>query len=101
MYIAPRSRMGKWALGLALVVALFPLYWSVFMLIPDSMRGISISIAVLIPLVALTSLVLVRSGHLSPEGPVRLAHGDRRHHPPLGAGLRDRRVGGPALTAER
>ena len=58
MYIAPRSRMGKWALGLALVVALFPLYWSVFMLIPDSMRGISIGIAVLIPLVALTSLVL-------------------------------------------
>lgn len=46
------------ALALALVVALFPMYWSVFMLIPDSLRLINVGIAVLIPLVALTSLVL-------------------------------------------
>jgi hypothetical protein len=46
------------ALALALVVALFPMYWSVFMLIPDSLRWINVGIAVLIPLVALTSLVL-------------------------------------------
>ena len=58
MYMVPRSRIGRWALGLALVVALFPLYWSVFMLVPDSWRGLSIGIAVLIPLIALASLAL-------------------------------------------
>lgn len=58
MYMVPRSRIGWRALGLALVVALFPLYWSVFMLVPDSWRGLSIGIAVLIPLVALASLAL-------------------------------------------
>ena len=58
MYMVPRSRIGRWALGLALVVALFPLYWSVFMLVPDSWRGLSIGLAVLIPLIALVSLAL-------------------------------------------
>lgn len=43
---------------MALGVALYPLYWSVFRLIPDSWPGVSIGIAVLIPGVALTSLVL-------------------------------------------
>jgi hypothetical protein len=58
MYLVPQSRIGKLALALALVVALFPMYGSVFMLIPDSLRWINVGIAVLIPLVALTSLVL-------------------------------------------
>lgn len=58
MYMVPQIRMGKWALGLSLGVVLFPLYWSVFRLFPDSWRGVSIGIAVLIPVVALTLLVL-------------------------------------------
>lgn len=55
MEVVPQSRV---ALGLLLVVALYPLYWSVFMLIPDSWRAVSIGVGVVIVLIALTSLVL-------------------------------------------
>ncbi|MGZ5371645.1 hypothetical protein [Aeromicrobium sp.] len=58
MDVVPQSRVGRWALGLLLVVALYPLYWSVFMLIPDSWRAVNIGVAVVIVLIALTSLVL-------------------------------------------
>jgi predicted ferric reductase len=58
MEVVPQSRVGRWALGLLLVVALYPMYWSVFMLIPDSWRAVNIGVAVLIVLIAFTSLVL-------------------------------------------
>lgn len=58
MEVVPQSRVGRWALGLLLVVVLYPMYWSVFMLIPDSWRAVNIGVAVVIVLIALTSLVL-------------------------------------------
>lgn len=58
MYVMPQTRLGKWSLGLLLAVVLYPLYWSVTMLIPDSMRGLQIAVGLLVATLALASLVL-------------------------------------------
>ena len=58
VYVAPRSRIGRRALVLLLIVVTYPLYWSVLLLLPDSWRAVRIAVGVLIPLTALASLVL-------------------------------------------
>ena len=40
MYTVPRTRPGQWAMWLLLVVAAYPLYWSVTLLIPESWRAV-------------------------------------------------------------
>lgn len=58
MYVMPQTRLGKWSLGLLLAVVLYPLYWSVTMLIPASMRGLQIAVGLLVATLAVASLVL-------------------------------------------
>ncbi len=38
MYVMPHTRIGWLAVALLLPVLLYPLYWSVFLLLPDSVR---------------------------------------------------------------
>jgi hypothetical protein len=49
--------MGRRALWLLLPVLLYPMYWSVFLLIPDSWRAVSIAVVIAIIGLALASLV--------------------------------------------
>lgn len=57
MYVVPHTPMGRRALWLLLPVALYPLYWSVLMLIPDSWRAVSIGAGIAIVVLAVLSLV--------------------------------------------
>lgn len=54
----PQTRTGRRALWLLLPVLLYPMYWSVFLLIPDGWRAVSIAVSVGIVALALVSLVL-------------------------------------------
>lgn len=58
MYAVPRTRLGKWSLALLLVVVLYPLYWSVFTLIPESLRALQIGLGLLIVLIGVGSVSL-------------------------------------------
>lgn len=57
MYALPHTPMGRRALWLLLPVLLYPMYWSVFLLIPDSWRAVSIAVVIAIIGLALASLV--------------------------------------------
>lgn len=57
MYALPHTPMGRRALWLLLPVLLYPVYWSVFLLIPDSWRAVSIAVVIAIIGLALASLV--------------------------------------------
>ncbi|HEY3410136.1 MAG TPA: hypothetical protein VGK53_18350 [Propionicimonas sp.] len=57
MYVMPHTRIEWVALLLLLPVLLYPLYWSVFLLIPDSLRGVSIAVVAGLGVLALASLV--------------------------------------------
>jgi hypothetical protein len=70
MYVMPHTPVGRRALWLLLPVLLYPMYWSVFLLIPDSMRWLSIGVGLGIVALALASLVtagfaVVRRGERS------------------------------------
>lgn len=58
MYTVPRTRPGQWAMWLLLVVAAYPLYWSVTLLIPESWRAVRLGVGFGIVALALTSLAL-------------------------------------------
>lgn len=58
MYALPHTPMGRRALWLLLPVVLYPLYGSVFFLIPDSWRAVSIAVVVAIIMLAVASLVI-------------------------------------------
>ena len=53
----PRTPMGRRALWLLLPVLLYPLYWSVLLLVPDSWRAVGIAAGVVIVGLVLASLV--------------------------------------------
>lgn len=53
----PRTPMGRRALWLLLPVLLYPLYWSVLLLVPDSWRAVGIAAGVVIIGLVLASLV--------------------------------------------
>jgi hypothetical protein len=55
--VLPQTRMGQVSLWLLLPVLLYPMYWSVFLLIPDSWRGLSIAVSAGIIGLAAVSLV--------------------------------------------
>jgi hypothetical protein len=57
MYVLPHTAMGRRALWLLLPVLLYPLYWSVLRLIPDSWRAVSIAVGIAIIGLAVASLV--------------------------------------------
>lgn len=57
MYVLPQTPMGRRALWLLLPVLLYPLYWSVLRLIPDSWRAVSIGVGIVIIGLAVASLV--------------------------------------------
>lgn len=57
MYALPHTPMGRRALWLLLPVLLYPMYWSVFLLIPDSWRAVSIAVVIAIIGLAVASLV--------------------------------------------
>jgi hypothetical protein len=57
MYLLPRTPMGRRALWLLLPVLLYPLYWSVLLLVPDSWRVVSIALGIAIIGLAVASLV--------------------------------------------
>lgn len=57
MYALPHTPMGRRALWLLLPVVLYPLYGSVFFLIPDSWRAVSIAVVATIIGLAVASLV--------------------------------------------
>jgi hypothetical protein len=58
VYTIPRSRPGQWAMWLLLVVATYPLYWSVTLLIPESWRAVRLGVGFVVIALALTSLAL-------------------------------------------
>ncbi|AKE88297.1 hypothetical protein A4U64_22080 [Rhodococcus sp. WB1] len=60
MYVLPRTQLGKRALWLLLPVLLYPLYWSVLRLIPDSWRALSIAAGIAI--IGLAGVSLVTAG---------------------------------------
>lgn len=60
MYVVPHTPLGRRALWLLLPVLLYPLYWSVLLLIPDSWRAVSIG--VVIALIGLAVAALVTAG---------------------------------------
>lgn len=57
MYALPHTPLGRRALWLLLPVLLYPLYWSVLRLIPDSWRAVSIGVVIAIIGLAVASLV--------------------------------------------
>ena len=57
MYLLPRTTMGRRALWLLLPVLLYPLYWSVLLLVPDTWRAVSIAAGVVIIGLAVAALV--------------------------------------------
>ncbi|QNN53767.1 hypothetical protein [Nocardioides mesophilus] len=57
MYLFPHTSTGRRALWLLLPVLLYPLYWSVLRLIPDSWRAVSIGAGIVIIGLAVASLV--------------------------------------------
>ncbi|GAA1929737.1 hypothetical protein [Nocardioides marmoribigeumensis] len=57
MNVLPETRMGRVAVWLLLPVLLYPLYWSVFLLIPDSWRALSIGVVAVIVGLAVASLL--------------------------------------------
>lgn len=57
MYAMPHTPMGRRALWLLLPVLLYPLCWSVFLLIPESWRAVSIAVVIGIMGLAVASLV--------------------------------------------
>lgn len=57
MYVLPHTPMGRRALWLLLPVLLYPLYWSVLLLIPDSWRALTIGVAIALIGLAVASLV--------------------------------------------
>jgi hypothetical protein len=57
MYFLPHTTMGRRALWLLLPVLLYPLYWSVLRLIPDSWRALSIALVIAVIALAVASLV--------------------------------------------
>ena len=57
MYVLPRTTTGRRALWLLLPVLLFPSYWSLLLLVPDSWRAVSIAAGVAIIGLAVASLV--------------------------------------------
>ena len=58
MHVLPRTTIGKWSLGMLIVVLLYPLYWSVFLAIPDTLRPVRIAVGLVIIALALGSVVL-------------------------------------------
>lgn len=56
MYVQPQTPLGRRALWLLLPVLLYPMYWWVFLAIPDSWRALSIAVGVGIVGLALASL---------------------------------------------
>ncbi len=58
MHVLPRTTIGKWSLGMLIVVLLYPLYWSVFLAIPDTLRPVQIAVGLVIVALALGSVVL-------------------------------------------
>lgn len=57
MYVMPHTRTGWWALWLLAPVLLYPLYWSVFLLLPESVRTTGI-VVVGLGVLALASFVV-------------------------------------------
>lgn len=57
MYVVPHTPMGRRALWLLLPVLLYPLYWSVLLMIPDSWRALSIGVGIALIGLAVASLV--------------------------------------------
>jgi hypothetical protein len=57
MYVLPRTPMGRRAVWLLLPVLLYPLYWSVLLLLPDSWRAVNIAVVVAIMGLAVAALV--------------------------------------------
>lgn len=47
MYVMPHTRTGWWALWLLVPVLLYPLYWSVFLLLPEAVRTTGVVVAAL------------------------------------------------------
>ncbi len=58
MYFAPKSRVGRRAVVLMLILAAYSFAWRLFLLLPESWRAVRIGLAVLIPVLALAALVL-------------------------------------------
>jgi hypothetical protein len=58
VYFLPRTALGRRALWLLLPVLLYPLYWSLLLLIPDSWRPVSIAVVVAIIGLAIVSLLM-------------------------------------------
>ncbi|NLT56492.1 MAG: hypothetical protein GXX79_18405 [Actinomycetales bacterium] len=58
MYVLPSTSMGRRALWLLLPVLLYPLYWSVLRLIPDSWRAVSIGVGIAIIGLAIAALIV-------------------------------------------
>ena len=57
MYVLPHTHTGRRALWLLLPVLLYPFYWWVLMLIPDSWRAVSIAAGLAIIALAFVSLI--------------------------------------------
>ena len=57
MNVLPETRAGRVSVWLLLPVLLYPMYWSVFRLIPDDWRALSIGVVVAIVGLALASLL--------------------------------------------
>jgi hypothetical protein len=57
MYVFPNTPLGRWALWLLLPVLLYPMYWSVLLLVPDSWRAVSIAVGIAVIALAIVSLV--------------------------------------------
>ncbi len=64
MYVLPHTRSGWWALWLLLPVLLYPLYWSVFLLLPAQVRAggtVVVALGVLILVsTALAAVAIIR-----------------------------------------
>ena len=58
MYLLPHTTMGRRALWLLLPVLLYPLYWRLLLLVPDSWRALNIAVVVAVMALAVVSLVI-------------------------------------------
>jgi hypothetical protein len=58
MYVLPRTRRGRLALWLLLPVLLYPFYWSVLLLVPDTWRAVSIGFVVVLAGLVVVSLTV-------------------------------------------
>ncbi|HHY03259.1 MAG TPA: hypothetical protein GX686_10440 [Paracoccus sp.] len=57
MHMLPRTRTGRAAVWMLLPVLAYPLYWSVVMAIPDSMRWLSIAVGAAIMALGIAALL--------------------------------------------